>query len=100
MNSVNVTKKSCNGSSSTESVRTGRMNLQCALIAKCFRSTADGTARCDHVVNNGYPFSCNVQVLGFVNNGVSIDSGFLEIGKFTVNLVGDLRGSSNGSFVR
>jgi hypothetical protein len=79
MDAVNVAKKTSDGPAREQAVAAGSMDFNRPLTPESVSGSADGPPRCDHVVDDGHRLSGDVQILGFVNDGVCIDPCFFQV---------------------
>ena len=85
MNSVNIAKKTSDCPPSEQTMRACSVNFGGSLESKCFGSSTYGSTRGNHVINDRHTLPIDVQILGFVDNGVRVDTGFFEIGEFATD---------------
>ena len=90
MDTINVTKETSDGPAGKQAVTTCSMDFYCALTSECVGCSADGATRCDHVVDDCHRFPSDVQILGFVNDGVCIDACFFQIRKLAADLLSNV----------
>ena len=99
VDAVDVPQEAGNGPAGEQAVTACGVHLYGPLTPQGFCCPADGPTRGDHVINDGDGFSRHIQIFGFVRDGVSINSGFFEVGKFATDLFSHARSSVNGPFV-
>jgi len=90
MDAVNVAKKASDGPASKQAVAACSMDFNRTLTSESVSCSADGPPRCDHVVNDGHRLSGDVQILGFVNDGVCIDACFFQVRKLAADLLSNV----------
>ena len=99
MHTVHVAKQTSDGTAGEQAVAASGVNFHSTLASKRLGSSANRSAGCDHVVHDGDRFSIHVQIFGLVDDGVSVDSRFLKVGKLTADLLSHAGRSVDGAFV-
>ena len=70
------------------------------LPAQRVTSPADGTSGTDHIIHDCNHFAIDIEVLGRMLDGVSINPRLFKVRKLTTTQTSDLGGSSNGPLIR
>jgi hypothetical protein len=77
VNTVHIPKQASDGASCEKTMAARSVNLNGPLASERLSCSTDGSTGGDHVVNDGHRLPVHIQILGLVDDGVSINSCFL-----------------------
>ena len=99
VHTVHVPEQTSDGTAGEQAVAASSVNLNGSLTSEGFSCSTDGSARGDHVVDDGHGFSSDVEVFCLMNDGVSIDSSFFKVRKLAADQLRYARRTVDGALV-